>query len=133
MQPKTTANTASRAGAKKPSKYFPKFAFCTIFIIAVITGMWVKNIEYEASPKKIKRSGIFGESLRSIEVAAMINRAASIPKVVMRSNHMFRNPRSSPKITHPKFAIPNNIHLYLAILIVIFNHNIRSQAAQNKF
>ena len=55
MQPKTTVNTASIAGAKKPSKYFPKFAFCTIFVLAEISGPWVKNIEYEASPKKIKR------------------------------------------------------------------------------
>jgi hypothetical protein len=118
MQPKTTANTASRAGAKKPSKYFPKFAFCKIFVIAEITGMWVKNIEYEASPKKIKRSGIFGESLRSIEVAAMINRAASTPKVGMRPNPMFPHAARIPKITYPKFAIPNNIHLYLPILLL---------------
>ena len=85
MQPKTTASTASRAGAKKPSEYFPKLAFCTTFVLAEITDTWVKNIDYEASPKKIKRSGIFGESLRSIEVAAMINIAASTAKVVMRS------------------------------------------------
>lgn len=60
MQAKTMANTASRAGAKKPSKYFPKFAFCRIFVLTEISSPWIKNIEYEASPNKIKKAGIFG-------------------------------------------------------------------------
>jgi len=56
--------------------------------------------------------------LRSIELAAMINIAASTAKVVMRSNSMFLHATSIPKITYPKFAIPNNIHLYLPSLLL---------------
>src|SRR4028118_507177 len=48
----------------------------------------------------------------------MINRAASTPKVMMRSNSMFLHATSIPKITYPKFAIPNNIHLYLPSLLL---------------
>jgi len=48
----------------------------------------------------------------------MINRAASTPKVGMRPTPMFPHPASISKITYPKFAIPNNIHLYLPILLL---------------
>ena len=48
----------------------------------------------------------------------MINTAASTPKVLTRPNPSFPHAASITKMTYPKFAIPNNIHLYLPILLL---------------